>query len=148
MNTSNPNMIVSMQARRTTGHRVPVPQFQGVHDATIFDSDRTNSTVNPSGQCRVIIPSFNETTPMGPIPYSGAYCPPNGTGCIVGYVHPTVASNSTVNSLRVIAYTEWSGKITVTGSVDAPSGGGEVTALASLLEALATLGIIVNDTTG
>lgn len=152
MNTQNPDMIASMEARRVLKQRVPVPQFQGIQDGVIVDSDRTNPTVNPQGMCRVTLPNYSGDQVLGPIPYSGAYCPPNGTECTVGYVPPTANSKTAVNSLRVLSYPTWSGQISVTGSQHEPvDTGGFISsaapALTSLIQALATLGIIVDNTT-
>lgn len=101
MRTANPNTLLQLQLRHQLNQRTPAPQFEGILDATIIDTDATNSTL-PVGTCRVKVPSYSLDYAFGPIEYPSIDPPANGQACVVGFVAPVVNSATASSDVRVL----------------------------------------------
>ena len=108
MRTTDPNTILQWQLTQIGGGvRTPTQQFPGVLDAYILDTDATNATL-AAGTCRVVVPTYEPNTAIGPCVYPGATAPPNSTPCTVGFVMPQANSVQSVE-VRVLALLGWGG---------------------------------------
>jgi hypothetical protein len=107
LRTANPNVLLQQMFKTQLSQRVPVPQFSGVLDATILDTDSTNPVINPAGQCRIIVPQYAENIAFGPVSYPGVLAPPDGIECVVSFIVPQVNAATDASNVRVLSIFGW-----------------------------------------
>ena len=112
MRTTDSNTILQWKLARDGtggGQRTAAEQFRGIYDGHILDTDATNPTLLKPGTCRVVIPSYDGNTAIGPCAYPGTTAPPNNTPVTVGFIAPVANSDTSAITVRVLAFIGWGG---------------------------------------
>jgi hypothetical protein len=60
-------------------------QFEGIYYARVNQTDVSSPGAVTAGNMTVVIPALNPNAVWGPMPYPGAYAPPVGTTCSIGF---------------------------------------------------------------